>query len=300
MLDDWIDGIGTTPDDVLNGLINGAGQNRGHMGMGMAGSGGGDVAYPLHLINGRTNTDPDSLQAKANQRIRLRIINAGADTIYHVGVPGHELLVTHTDGYPVQPASTESLIIGMGERYDAVLTVADTTVPFIARAIGKDQYSHALLRVEGSPPPDSINPELLDQQPLTVEQLTSVESVRLPAAEIAHEQPVRLEQGRGAYVWLINGKTYETTEPLTTRQGDTGRLDIFNHSMMPHPLHLHGHTFQIGPAGGTGARKDTLLLASHAQAQVDYHADNPGNWMLHCHNGYHAEAGMMTQLNYIT
>jgi len=297
VLDDWIDGTGTTPEQVLDNLVNSGGQDHGHMGM--SGHGGGDVTYPLHLINGRSNTDPDSITVKGGQRIRLRIVNAAADTLYHVGVPGHDLLITHTDGYPVQPRAAGSLLISMGERYDTVLTVGDASVPFIAAAVGKDQHAHGLIRVEGSSPPDRINPGLVDQQPVGVEQLTSLESVRLPAAEIAHEQRVVLEQGRtGPYVWTINGKTYENTVPLTTGLGDTGRLNIFNHSMMPHPLHLHGHTFQIGPAGGTGARKDTLLLTSHAQASVDYLANNPGNWMLHCHNGYHAEAGMTTRLDY--
>jgi FtsP/CotA-like multicopper oxidase with cupredoxin domain len=102
------------------------------------------------------------------------------------------------------------------------------------------------------------------------------------------------------YVWKINGRTYDDTVPLTIKQGETGRLKIRNQSMMAHPLHLHGHTFQIGAAGGRGPRKDTVLVPPMGGVSVDFAADNPGQWMLHCHNAYHAESGMMTRLEYVT
>lgn len=68
--------------------------------------------------------------------------------------------------------------------------------------------------------------------------------------------------------------------------------------MMSHPLHVHGHTFQLGPAGGPGPRKDTVLLPPMGGVSVDLAATNPGAWMVHCHNAYHADAGMMTRLDY--
>ena len=102
------------------------------------------------------------------------------------------------------------------------------------------------------------------------------------------------------YVWTINGRTYDQTVPLSVTGGQTSRLRIMNHSMMPHPIHLHGHTFQLGDAGGTGARKDTVLVPSMGAVDVSVLADNPGRWMLHCHNGFHMEAGMMTRLEYTT
>ncbi|MEO8330349.1 MAG: multicopper oxidase domain-containing protein, partial [Candidatus Nanopelagicales bacterium] len=79
-----------------------------------------------------------------------------------------------------------------------------------------------------------------------------------------------------------------------------GQLRIRNGTMMPHPIHLHGHTFQLGRAGGIGPRKDTVLVPAMGAVDVDFAADNPGQWMVHCHNAYHAEAGMMTRLDYVT
>ena len=64
-------------------------------------------------------------------------------------------------------------------------------------------------------------------------------------------------------------------------------------------MHLHGHTFQVvNPGGGAGARKDTTIVRPDEPVSVEFVADNPGQWMVHCHNLYHQEAGMMTTLSY--
>ena len=60
-------------------------------------------------------------------------------------------------------------------------------------------------------------------------------------------------------------------------------------------MHVHGHTFAL-TAGGT--RKDTVIVRPMQTVEVDLQADNPGQWATHCHNIYHAEAGMMTTLSY--
>ena len=68
------------------------------------------------------------------------------------------------------------------------------------------------------------------------------------------------------YDWTINGRPFADTEPLTIRQGQRATLTFTNMSMMWHPMHLHGHTFQvIRPDGSLGARKDTAIVLAHAQ-----------------------------------
>ena len=58
------------------------------------------------------------------------------------------------------------------------------------------------------------------------------------------------------YVWTINGRTYDATVPLSVTAGQTTRLRVRNHSMMPHPLHLHGHTCHTGTEAGMKTRLD--------------------------------------------
>jgi multicopper oxidase len=67
-----------------------------------------------------------------------------------------------------------------------------------------------------------------------------------------------------------------------------------NHSMMLHPMHVHGHFFRVG-----NALKDTVLVAAHmGGAEFDFVADNPGRWFFHCHNIYHMEAGVAREVRY--
>jgi FtsP/CotA-like multicopper oxidase with cupredoxin domain len=93
------------------------------------------------------------------------------------------------------------------------------------------------------------------------------------------------------YDWTINGRPFADTEPLTIRQGQRATLTFTNMSTMWHPMHLHGHTFQvIRPDGSLGARKDTAVVLPMHKLGVALVADNPGVWMLHCHNTYYQEA----------
>ena len=73
------------------------------------------------------------------------------------------------------------------------------------------------------------------------------------------------------------------------------RLAFQNMTMMFHPMHVHGHTFALTTGG---ARKDTVIVRRLQRVEVDLPADNPGQWATHCHNIYHAEAGMMTTLSH--
>jgi FtsP/CotA-like multicopper oxidase with cupredoxin domain len=303
VLDDWTDGVGPSPEQILADL-QAAGANgsmMGGMGGMMMGADSGDVTYPMFLINGRPTNDPDALTAKPGQKVRLRIINAGADTIFDVALAGHDLTVTHTDGYPVNPVTAPKLRLGMGERYDATITLADGVFALVAEPVGKDGLARAIIRTSsGAVPNPGYRPAELDGYPLTVDALTVAPGAALPARDPDTVQGLVLAGSMGPYLWTINGRTYDQTVPLTIRAGQAGRIRITNHSMMSHPLHVHGHTFQLGPAGGNGPRKDTVLVPPMGAVAVDIAATNPGTWMIHCHNAYHAEAGMMTRLEYTT
>ncbi|MHB0929300.1 MAG: multicopper oxidase family protein [Candidatus Nanopelagicales bacterium] len=310
VLDDWTDGVGPSPEQNLARLQadggpahgNGDGMMGGMGGMGgMMSADGGDVSYPLFLINGRPTNDPEVLAAKPGQRLRVRMINASADTIYNVALGDHTLTVTHSDGYPVQPALTKSIRIGMGERYDFTVTLKDGVYPLVAAPVGKTGLARALVRTSaGAAPGASAQPRELDSDPLTADRLRVALGAALPARDPSSTQELILSGSMAPYVWTINGATYEHASPLTIRRGETGRFLIRNLSMMSHPMHFHGHTFQLGGAGGTGPRKDTVLVPPMAAFPIDLQADNPGRWMVHCHNIYHAEAGMMTRLDYVS
>ena len=302
ILDDWTDGVGKNPDQILADLQRGSGNSSSMHGMDMSSGGGmdsGDVIYPLYLINGRPITDPDVLTARPGDRIRIRIINAAADTIFHVALGDHLMSVTHSDGFPVKPYNTSVIRIGMGERYDAIVTLKDGVFPLVAKPLGKADLARALIRTgAGNAPAPTVLPNELMGTPLTADQLVAIESVELPSKKPDRIHDLILSGSMQPYEWRINGQMYPDIKPLFIKAGEMGRLRIRNMSMMFHPIHLHGHTFQIGNAGRSGARKDTILLPPMGGVNVDFQASNPGKWMIHCHNAYHAEAGMMTRLEY--
>jgi FtsP/CotA-like multicopper oxidase with cupredoxin domain len=306
VLDDWTAGIGKSPPqlyaDLTGQVMNGMG------GMSMSGVGQsallggdtGDISYPYYLINGRIPAASTSFTAKPGQRIRIRIINAGSDTAFRVALAGHSMTVTHTDGYPVAPTEVDAVLLGMGERYDVIVTAADGVFPLVAMAEGKNALARALLSTgAGSAPDPGYQPPQLNGRVGTVDMFTATPAVDLGAARPDLNLSAVLAGDMAHYNWTINGEPYDKTKPLLIRQGQRAMLTFTNATTMWHPMHLHGHTFQvIKPDGTRGARKDTVIVLPKQKVSVTLVANNPGIWMMHCHNTYHQEAGMMTSLNY--
>lgn len=316
VLDDWTHGVGKSPQQILDGLrASGPGMSSsgmGHGGMpGMPGMGGvgssellggdaGDITYPHYLINGRIPAAPTTFKAAPGQRIRIRIINAGADTAFRVALAGHPMTVTHTDGFPVQPTVVDALLLGMGERYDVTVTAGDGVFPLVALAEGKNQIARALLSTGvGTAPDPGFRPAELSGRIGTVDSFTATPEAALPQTTPDVTLTANLTGGMMKYDWSIDNRPYPDNAPLTIEQGQRARLTINNKTMMWHPIHLHGHTFQVINKDGTpGPRKDTVIVLPMSSLRVDLIADNPGDWMLHCHNGYHMDVGMMTRLDY--
>lgn len=339
VLDDWVDGVTGTPEEVFAELRQGMGgmnmgggsgssmeghdmhnmgadaaspsppsSSRGMSGkfrlMGaesdLLGGDAGDVKYPYHLVNGRIPADPDVYTGKPGRRVRLRIINAGSDTAYRVALGGHTLIITHTDGFPVQHQQVDALLIGMGERYDVLVTLGDGVFPLVAVAEGKNTGGLALVRTgSGNVPSPTGRPKELSGVIMTASQLRAADDVRLKSAKADVTHQIKLTGGMMHYNWAINGKPFDMADldanPILVEEGQRVRLDFVNGTTMWHPMHLHGHTYQLG---GSGPRKDTAIVLPKKKLSVVFDADNPGQWMLHCHNAYHGEAGMMTNVAY--
>ncbi|MDF3299174.1 multicopper oxidase family protein [Streptomyces tropicalis] len=332
VLDDWLDGVrGSTPDDVLSQLGGGGmggmdmdmGEGPAHSGSGAYGPArpahgpsrimhhahsrilhgmGGNVDYPYHLINGRRAHAPSVFRARPGDRIRLRIINAAADTAYRLALGDHPMTITHTDGYPVEHRSTDALLIGMAERYDVIVTAQDGVFPLVAVAEGKQATAMALLRTGNSKnvPSPEVWPDELDGRVVPARRLVPEDSVAFVDGEPDREIRIRLTGGMKNFDWSFDHRPYSLERRHGIYQGERVRLSFINATDMWHPIHLHGHTFALTGIDGLGTRKDTTVVLPHHKVVVDFFADNPGLWMLHCHNQYHSESGMMTVLGYRT
>jgi len=315
VLDDWLDGIdGATPESTLEGLktkmsrgmegMAGMNHGGGSGGTGMATStllrgDAGDVAYPLHLINGKPPADRPTFMSPVGGRTRLRVINAGSDTAYRFAVGGHRLTVTHSDGFPVLPFDVDTILIGMGERYDVTVSPQSGAWPIVASAEGKNATAVGVLRTtdaaaSAAPQSDASLPEL-DREVLRYADLKPHASVALQNRPVDKTIKLRLTGDMMSYNWSLNDKRFPDTDKLIAREGQRVRIEMTNESMMWHPMHLHGHTFALD---GNGLRKDTINVLPGETQAIILDADNPGQWMMHCHNTYHLEQGMATTLSY--
>ena len=102
------------------------------------------------------------------------------------------------------------------------------------------------------------------------------------------------------YVWSVDNRTRTDHKPLQVARGQRVVLEMVNRSAM-HPMHLHGHHFQVVALNGRklqGAMRDTVLVPQGASVTVAFDADNPGRWLFHCHNLLHMARGMMTEVVY--
>ncbi len=113
---------------------------------------------------------------------------------------------------------------------------------------------------------------------------------------------LNLTGSMSGYQWTINGIAWtKEVPPLPVFAGERVELIFINQTIMPHPMHLHGHVFQVVAINGerfAGAMRDTVMVPPKTAVTVAFDADNPGWWALHCHLLYHLEAGMFTTIQY--
>src|SRR6185437_6845021 len=125
----------------------------------------------------------------------------------------------------------------------------------------------------------------------------------LPALKPDRVHALALTGTMMGYRWSINNVAWtKDVPPLPLAEGERIELVIVNRTPMPHPMHLHGHEFQVVEIDGrrfAGAVRDTVLVPPGRRVVVAFDANNPGWWAFHCHLLYHLEAGMFTTFRYV-
>jgi FtsP/CotA-like multicopper oxidase with cupredoxin domain len=306
MLEAWATIDGGGPEASRMGRIStGMGMMGGMMGMmGRQSRPGEPLHEPLYDaygINGKVFNASVPFKVRKGDRVRLRIINASSSTIYTFRIAGHSLTITHTDGRPVVPFEVDALRIGQSERYDVELYANNPGRWQIYNLRDGSPVSGWLLGTllyEGikskSYNDDNPNRSILNDYNL----LEGIEEqYEKPVGRIDKTFRMTLSGGMmGSPYWTINGKVYPYTDNMDIKDGEKIRFEYFNMSMMPHPMHLHGHFFDVvGSGRSTGMRikKDTLIIPPHmGSGAIEFIASNPGAWFHHCHNLYHMEGGM--------
>ena len=267
----------------------------------------------LRTVNG---VEQPQLKTRANANIRLRLINADPTRISQIGIEGTSAFVIAVDGNPVSPFALDTWRLGPGMRLDlSVRTRRDeirlfdyfAASPVLLATLVCDD----LAEKSGGPVLAAASTlENFDGATrLSLELGAGVDANAVPAP-----QPLVLPDGttvdladslclaQGTF-WTLNGKSWSDRDhahlppPLFSfSRGERVLLEIENTTSRMHPVHIHGHTMTVLSASVLSRpvhRADTVLVLPNERVTVGFTADNPGNWMIHCHVIEHQETGMM-------
>ena len=338
-----------------------------------------------YLVNGHGPNDNWTALFKPGERVRLRIINASAMTIFNVRIPGLKLSVVQADGQNVRPVDVDEFQITVAETYDVIVTPTDERAyTIVAEAVDRSGMARATLaprpgmaaevptlrkrplstmkdmgmdmsgmdhsgmgqqgmdhgsapgtgheghsmasadrngmsgmsmdmrdpknapQVKMGPSVQTISPMPVDRtgepgqglddvghRVLTYRDLVALDrnpDLRAPAREVE----IHLTGNMERFMWAFDGEKFsEVKAPIAMLAGERVRVTLVNDSMMAHPIHLHGHFFELVTGhGGHAPRKHTVNVLPGGKVSWDVTAE-AGDWAFHCHLLYHMHAGMM-------
>ncbi|MCP1675393.1 FtsP/CotA-like multicopper oxidase with cupredoxin domain [Natronocella acetinitrilica] len=251
------------------------------------------------------------------ERLRLRLVNTANARVFGLNFGDLDVHVIATDGHPVEPHRPPAgrVTLGPGMRADLLIDV--NLSPDQQAAVVDDFYrSRAYTLTEftavGTPVRDQAPDwsRALPANPLSVpvlddairHELVFTGGARggMHGAELDGEYLDLRELARRGKFWALNevvAHHHHMPPLLTARLGQTVVLDMENRTSWHHPIHLHGHVFQVLGRDGEAATpvewRDTVLMNPLERVRIAFVADNPGDWMFHCHVLEHQEAGMM-------
>ncbi len=131
------------------------------------------------------------------------------------------------------------------------------------------------------------------------EKLRALRSTVISDSRPLREYTFRLRGDMIRFVWTLDGKTFSEADMINVRQGEKVRFTFINDSMMHHPMHLHGHFFRlVTSAGNLSPMKHTVDVPPMISHTIEFAADEPGDWMMHCHVLYHLAIGMARVVHY--
>jgi len=240
----------------------------------------------------------ESIAVRAGERIRLRLINASNARIFGLAFEGHAPSIIALDGHPITPRAEPRVVLGPGMRADLILDC--TARPGSAHRVVDDFYrqrayelltlqyrNEVAVRATFGPVPQ------LPPNPVAAPVMEKAERHRIVFAGGAMGAVPSQREHRGMF-WTVNGKPmsehahHETL--LSLKRGTSHVLELVNETTWHHPIHLHGHVFRVV---GKEQWADSVLLDPRSRAEIAFVADNPGDWMLHCHVLEHQASGMM-------
>ena len=335
-----------------------------------------------YLINGHGPQENWTGLFRPGERVRLRIINASAMSIFNVRIPGLVMTVVQADGENVRPVEVDEFQISVAETYDVIVRpTEDRAYTIVLEAIDRSGMGRATLAprlgMTAEVPPLREVPNLtmtdmgmggamgggmggmagmdhgamadmdhsahgaaaapMDHSAMSMRDPNNapadmavgvgVDAVAPAPANRLGERPqglqdvdhrvlvytdlralepnrdtrppsrsmeIHLTGNMERFMWGFDGRKFsELVEPIRFELNERVRVTLVNDTMMAHPIHLHGHFFQlVNGHDGHQPLKHTVNVAPGSKVTFDLTADAPGDWAFHCHLLMHMHAGM--------
>ncbi len=280
-----------------------------------------DVGYAAFLINGKRSTQ---IEGKPGERVRLRVINAGAATYFYLNSSTGPMTIVAADGPPVQPVKVDRLLMAIAETYDVIVTLP-AIGQYELRATAVDGSGHVSAFIGSGERHPAIDPpkvnlyQMDEMLNLALEEqeddplaslnlprpgspyrvLRAVNDTSLPAKLPRRKITLHLTGDMSRYVWSFDGKTIAEKPFITIKRGEVIELELINDTMMHHPIHLHGHFFRLLMGQGKySPLKHTVDVPPMTKRTVEFEANEHHDWMFHCHILYHMMSGMARVFRY--
>lgn len=263
-----------------------------------------DVEFDAYLANDRSLDDPEVVRVEPGGKVRLRIINAAASTNFFIDLGPLEGSLIAVDGQAIQPVTGSRFEIAIAQRLDIRLRLptGQGSYPVLAQREGDRLRTGIVLATKSGAVTKLSEVGEAPAPPVRLELERRLKAaVHLAARQVDRRLNLNLTGNMARYQWSLNGRVYENRKPLMVAEGERVEIVMRNKTGMAHPMHLHGHLFQVVALLGKpieGAMRDTVIVPPKGSVTIAFDADNPGRWAFHCHNLYHMAAGMFTSLEY--
>ena len=265
-----------------------------------------DVTYDAFLANDRTLADPEIVKVEPGGRVLLRIINSSAMSAFHLGLGALEGELIAVDGFGIEPVRGRTFPAAVAQRLDIRVAIppGPGAYPVIAQLEGERKQTGIVLVAGGGAVARIPEAAEAPAPALTLDLERNLRAKKpLPPRKADRAHTLNLTGEMAGYVWsIINVVWNKDVPPLPVAEGERVELVFVNQTPMPHPMHLHGHEFEVVEIDGErfpGAVRDTILVTLGRRVVVAFDALNPGWWAIHCHLLYHLEAGMFTTIRYV-
>ena len=272
-------------------------------------AGTGDIVAAVHTLDGtqlmNATSGVERRAVPAGTAVRLRLINT--DSAPHRldlgGTPFRVVAIDGTDLNGPTPLRGRTMVLAAGGRYDVAFTMPSTPVKLAVQ----HSVVGLALSADGTadPPTPAPGPEFDPAgygRPAPTPFDATSRFDRQFELDIGRK-PGFLD-GEPGKQWAINGGIFPRVPMFMVARGDLVRISIHNGSGAVHPMHLHGHHMLVlsrdgVPVSGGPWWSDTLNVEPGERFDVAFRADNPGLWMYHCHNLFHAADGLTMHVAYI-